>query len=527
MLAAAPTLADVCIELAQGFESAMQELDRLQPPGVRILLCGLPLGRIPAQAGAEHVRGIHLRAWLMGEGALCYANARALLAALGVDPCTSVFVLSGRRQDVTSLRRSLRRAQTLSPEEQADRLQPSAVTELELANGLRGVQFLAGSLDRQQVLVRWRGRPLGWLHLVAQSEPRTAGDILYALLVQVGDELLVDPALLSPASMPPAVPGQGKHEGAAPALSIVVCTRDRPQNLEGCLQALSQLRPLPHNAAVEIIVVDNASVLSRTAEIAAAFGVRYVREDRPGLDFARNCGLAVARAPIVAYVDDDARPAEDWAEVLAAAFEQKGVAAITGYVAPAELSSRAQCLFEWVYGGMGHGLRRKYYRRDLLSSSEFLQASACGVGANMAFRRQVLIELGGFDEALDVGGPARGGGDVEMFHRLIANGCSLVYEPAVLVWHYHRRDMEGLRRQLNDNGRSFGAYLLTCATNRTVARGELLSFVAIDWVGGWLLRRLAVPGPLPRSLVWAELRGALYSPIAYRRAVQRIKAMKS
>jgi hypothetical protein len=85
--------------------------------------------------------------------------------------------------------------------------------------------------------------------------------------------------------------------------------------------------------------------------------------------------------------------------------------------------------------------------------------------------------------------------------------------------------MAGLHRQLFDNGRSFGAYLLTCAANKTTPAHELLLFVSVNWLGGWLLRRLIRPGPLPRSLVWAELRGALYSPVAYRRAIQRVKAI--
>jgi GT2 family glycosyltransferase len=449
-----------------------------------------------------------------------------LLAALGVAEDEAPFVLSRRQDDITSRLGKLPLTQVLTPQEQADRLQPSAVIALELAEGLRGVRSLVGCSDRQQVLVRWLGRPIGWLHLVQQAEPRLEGDILYALLAQVGDKLLVDPALLGPIPAPYALESSSGNGGSAgPLLSIVVCTRDRTENLEGCLQALKRLDPLPQGGAVEIIVVDNASTGSRTAELAHAFGVRCIREERPGLDFARNCGLAAARAPLVAYVDDDARPAADWAAVLIAAFEQNGVAAVTGYVAPAELSTHAQCLFEWVYGGMGHGVERKYYRRDLLSATEFLQASACGVGTNMAFRRQVLLDLGGFDEALDVGGPAGGGGDVEIFHRLLARGCSLLYEPSAVVWHYHRREMAGLHCQIFDNGRSFGAYLLTCAANKTTPAHELLLFVSVNWLGGWLLRRLIRPGPLPRSLVWAELRGALYSPVAYRRAIQRVKAI--
>jgi glycosyltransferase involved in cell wall biosynthesis len=278
---------------------------------------------------------------------------------------------------------------------------------------------------------------------------------------------------------------------------------------------------------MEVIVVDNASPDDRTARAAAAWGARCVREDRPGLDFARNRGLVEARAPVVAYLDDDARPATDWVAAISRAFALHPVAAVTGMVAPAALDTPEQCLFEWIYGGMGHGLQPRLFRRELLNASERLWASGFGVGTNMAFRRDILLALKGFDPALDVGGPAGGGGDVEMFHRLVAAGYTLYYEPAVLVWHLHRRDMAGLRRQMVDNGRSFGAYLLTCARNRTESPGSLVVFALLNWGYGWLLRRLVRPGQMPRDLVLAEVAGALSSPLAYMRAVRRIRRLQA
>ncbi|MGH7230983.1 MAG: hypothetical protein ACREJU_06425, partial [Nitrospiraceae bacterium] len=80
-----------------------------------------------------------------------------------------------------------------------------------------------------------------------------------------------------------------------------------------------------------------------------------------------------------------------------------------------------------------------------------------------------------------------------------------------------------LRRQLYDNGRGFGSYLLTCWRNRTVSRLALVQFVVRDWLGWWLCRRVLRPRGLPRRLVLAELMGALLSPIAYRAAQARAK----
>ncbi len=117
--------------------------------------------------------------------------------------------------------------------------------------------------------------------------------------------------------------------------------------------------------------------------------------------------------------------------------------------------------------------------------------------------------------ALDAGTPSGGCGDVEMFHRLISCGYTLIYEPAALVWHTHRRGAAALRRLIYNNGLSFGSYLITCARNRTVGRFSILRFAARHWLGGWILRRLLRPSRLPRHLVAIELAGALLSPLAY------------
>ena len=129
-----------------------------------------------------------------------------------------------------------------------------------------------------------------------------------------------------------------------------------------------------------------------------------------------------------------------------------------------------------------------------------------------------------FDEALDAGTPSGGGGDIEMFHRIVQRGFTLVYEPKALVWHTHRRDLGSLRKLMNNNGRGFGAYLLTCMHNRTVGRLSVLSFALRDWFVGWILPRLIRPGGLPRQFVVQELLGALSSPIAF--MVSRIRARR-
>lgn len=136
----------------------------------------------------------------------------------------------------------------------------------------------------------------------------------------------------------------------------------------------------------------------------------------------------------------------------------------------------------------------------------------------MAFRRAVFDDAGHFDVALDVGTPSRGGGDVEMFHRVVAGGHTLVYEPEALVWHQHRREHADLEQLVADNGRSFGCYLLTCARNGTVGKGPILLFFLYHWLWGWIGSRLLRPRGFPRRLVWREFTAVWGSRRAYHAA---------
>ena len=307
-------------------------------------------------------------------------------------------------------------------------------------------------------------------------------------------------------------------------ISIVVCTRDRPQALQRCLQSLQQL----DGPAYEVVVVDNASRDNQTAQIVATTPFRYVRENCPGLDWARNRGVAEARYDFIAYVDDDVQVSPDWLCGLTQAFADPKVAAVTGLVLPAELDTPAQQLFEQ-YSGMGKGEQIRYFRREMMSDHQLIAVHQVGVGANMAFRRCVFETLGGFDTALDVGTPACGGGDLEMFHRVLAAGFTLCYEPMALVWHQHRRDMAALRRQLYYNGRSFGVYLINVYRHHGISRIVVVDF-AVRWVIGWLLARLlnCLLGRLrfPLNLVWAELWGACHAPWAYRATLLHDRAIR-
>lgn len=358
--------------------------------------------------------------------------------------------------------------------------------------------------EHMLALVSLKGRPLGWVQLHASDR-------------EIGPEAITA-ALWKQLEWPLIRHALAPEETAAPVhppISVVVCTRNRPDLLERCLTSMLAI----DYPRYEIIVVDNAPDSEATRQVAERPGVRYVREDRPGLDWARNLGWMTASHEIIAYSDDDAIVSPGWLKGVAKGFEHPAVMAVTGLVAPLELETPAQVLFERVYGGMGKGFSSRLFYRDQMRPSQLIAIHAVGVGANMAFRRAALQQLGGFDTALDVGTPSSGGGDLDMFHRVVAAGLPLWYEPRALVWHQHRRELGALERQLYNDGRSFGVYLQKLWRTRTVPRTSLLRFAFWQW-GRWLVGRVVLGllgrHRMPLPLLWAGLRGALGSPRAYR-----------
>jgi glycosyltransferase involved in cell wall biosynthesis len=361
--------------------------------------------------------------------------------------------------------------------------------------------------ERVLVLIRWG---LQALHFVEFPHDPT-----YAAIYQSEIE-----CILEHLGMHPLVRGHFAERPAVdlinlPPISVVVCTRDRPRSLERCLKSLVTVE----YRNFEVIVVDNGSGSSETADIVASMRFTYLREDRLGLDWARNRGLRVAKHDIVAFTDDDVQVDVYWLQGLAHGFLDEAVQAVTGLVLPAELETRAQHLFE-MYGGMSKGLQPIRFPPGAVDIGTIIQSYRVGVGANMAFRKRLFVEIGDFDTALDVGTPSGGAGDLDMFHRVLIRGYEVRYEPQALVWHRHRRDMAALRRQIYNYGQSHGVYLIKRWQEQKIERRALALYIFGKWVPGLmhrLLLRLIGRHPLPLSMLWAELMGALHSPCAFRK----------
>jgi GT2 family glycosyltransferase len=313
-----------------------------------------------------------------------------------------------------------------------------------------------------------------------------------------------------------------------PSVTVAVCTRDRPDNLRRCLDALEAL----DYPRLDLLVIDNAASSSASEQLVRERHprVRYIREPRPGLDWARNRAIIESRSDIVAFTDDDAIVDVQWVSALARVFASASdVMAVTGLVLPAELDTPAQRLFE-EYGGFGRGVVRRWYRAPAGRPLAMLHGGTgkFGTGANMAFRRSLFDDIGGFDPALDVGTCTNGGGDLDIFFRVLKAGHTLVYEPAAIVRHRHRRDRSGLKAQLANNGVGFYSYLVASARRFTSERIPMLR-LGLWWFWWWNVRRLArallMRERVPIDVIGAELVGSLRGLTRYRRACRQARAV--
>jgi glycosyltransferase involved in cell wall biosynthesis len=310
-------------------------------------------------------------------------------------------------------------------------------------------------------------------------------------------------------------------------ISVAICTKDRPDWLRRLLISLGAQNT---TAKFEIVVVDNNSDSPDVRRVAEEAGAVYVRETKTGLDFARNAALETATGDVVAYLDDDTVAEPEWFDNLSRAWaDNPDAGCITGQVLPMSLDTEAQVLFEKDTGFRGLFVPERFgairWRKPLHPSGpgEF------GAGANMSLDRQFALDLGGFDEALDTGRPLPGGGDLDIFYRVIRGGRTLIYDPSVVVRHDHRRDVKVLRHQYYTWGLGFFAFL----EKSKVADPENARNLRLmgRWYWLYMLRRLArgfvgLDTRAPRMVI-SELRGAIKGRFGeYQRSQERSRKIQ-
>jgi GT2 family glycosyltransferase len=222
---------------------------------------------------------------------------------------------------------------------------------------------------------------------------------------------------------------EARRLDTCPLISVVVCAYNAADYLDECLRSLGGVR----YPRFEVIVVDDGST-DDTAAVARRHDVRLVELEHGGLARARNAGVEAGEGEIVAFLDADAAAQERWLERIWRIMDRTGVAGAGGPNLPftnVGWQERA------VSGALGVAIPE--VRRD--GTCVHLP------GCNMAFRRDAVLELGGFDERF-----VASHDDVDFCDRLLASGRRMALHPGATVFHHRRATLAGFIRQQQGYG---------------------------------------------------------------------------
>lgn len=216
-----------------------------------------------------------------------------------------------------------------------------------------------------------------------------------------------------------------------PRISVIVCAYNESAVVAECLDSMKACR----YPALEVLICDDGST-DTTREIARAYPFRLLELDHGGLSRARNAGIAAASGEIVAFIDADAYCHPDWLFHVAISLEDEGVMGTGGPNLPVEGVGFAERAIAYAPGGATH----------VLTADDRAEHVP---GCNMAFRRDALLAVGGFDPAF-----TSAGDDVDVCWKVLDGGAQIGFAAAAQVRHHRRSTIRAYLRQQRNYGRS-------------------------------------------------------------------------
>ncbi|HET9067957.1 MAG TPA: glycosyltransferase family A protein [Amaricoccus sp.] len=301
------------------------------------------------------------------------------------------------------------------------------------------------------------------------------------------------------------VPGVAAPSGIAPEISVVVPHLNQPDLLELCLASLAA-QTLPADR-FEVIIVDNGSQHLPEAEVARFPFARLVVEPTPGPGPARNRGVALAAAPVIAFLDSDCIADPGWLAALLAAFAAHPETTILGgkvVIFAAGPRPNVAEAFDLVYG----------IRQEVTIARHRFAATA-----NLAVRREVFEAIGPF-AGLAVSE------DMEWGQRADAAGHPTRLAPDAVVRHPARDSMAALRKQWDRHVSHFWAmrpktakmralWLVHAAAIAASPLAEIPRILASERLSGVRQRRDAFQGLAAMRLYRARrMLGEILDPAA-------------
>jgi GT2 family glycosyltransferase len=277
------------------------------------------------------------------------------------------------------------------------------------------------------------------------------------------------------------------HEIRWPPITVVVCSLNGARTIRDTMEGLERLE-YPN---FDVIVVNDGST-DATPRIVAEYDVRLISTENRGLSAARNTGWQEASGDIVAYIDDDAYPDPHWLHYIAHRFMTGDWVGVGGpNIAPPGDGPIADCVANAPGGPV----------QVLVSDIEAEHIPGC----NMAFRREALAAIGGFDVRYRAAGD-----DVDLCWRLQERGGKIGFHAGAMDWHHRRNSLRMYWRQQKGYGKA-EALLEDKWPDRYNPAGHLA------WGGRLYGRGFTLPIPAARSRIYGGVWGSaayqsLYEP---------------
>lgn len=230
----------------------------------------------------------------------------------------------------------------------------------------------------------------------------------------------------------------GRRGVGLPEISIVICTRNRAEQLRRCIASVLEASARLTPNEVEIIVVDNGSTdqtqeILRQLKLDAPVELTCILEKVPGLARARNTGIAATRGNILVFVDDDCRLVRSYLQELLRHWRGCNGAMLLG--GRVELGDPADFAFT---------IKTDENPQEF---NKFVHPAGFLLGCNLTFNRAALEAIGPFDERLGAGSSLKAGEDTDYIVRAHAEGIPVCYVPDMCVYHFHgRRTQDEIRR---------------------------------------------------------------------------------
>lgn len=216
-----------------------------------------------------------------------------------------------------------------------------------------------------------------------------------------------------------------------PTMSAIVCAYDAERYIEECLDSLVKV----DYPGFEVVVLDDGSS-DRTLELARRFPVKLIQLEHGGLSRARNAGIEASTGEIVAFIDADAYCHPEWPYHVALSLEDEGVVATGGPNLPVQVAGLAEHVVAGSPGGPTH---------VLITDDRAEHVPGC----NMAYRREIFDEIGGFDPIYTAAGD-----DVDACWKILDADKQIAFSAAAQVRHHRRDSLRAYLKQQKGYGRA-------------------------------------------------------------------------